>query len=206
MSSISSRSLSTSSLIFLPFLATSGLAVPASPPSLGFVGRVSFFVCSAIGPIASWSLPGPAPGLDGGEYDPPLALVLPLPVRVGDQAGLVRLEEEDLGDPLVSIDSSRQRGRIRHFERDETLPLGLEGRHVGDDAAPRVRALADRDRHHVAGDLEVLDRPAEGERVGGVVQASPLKSTNDRVSKCLGSTIELLTFVKILNSSAIRMS
>src|SRR5262245_57503195 len=51
MSSISSRSLSMSSLIFLPFLASSGLALPPSPPpSAGFVGRVSFLFCSAILP------------------------------------------------------------------------------------------------------------------------------------------------------------
>src|SRR6266478_8909737 len=52
MSSISSRSLSMSSLIFLPFLAISGLAdAPSPPPSLGLVGRVSFFFCSAMWPL-----------------------------------------------------------------------------------------------------------------------------------------------------------
>src|SRR5688572_10981665 len=51
MSSISSSSLSMSSLIFLPFLASSGLAAaPSPPPSDGFVGRVSFFFCSAMRP------------------------------------------------------------------------------------------------------------------------------------------------------------
>src|SRR5262249_22816641 len=51
MSSISSRSLSMSSLIFLPFLASSGLpAAPSPPPSAGFVGRVSFLFCSAMLP------------------------------------------------------------------------------------------------------------------------------------------------------------
>src|SRR2546426_10842840 len=59
MSSISSRSLSMSSLIFFPFLASSGFALPPSPPSDGFVGRVSFFFCSAISPsigTGPWSL------------------------------------------------------------------------------------------------------------------------------------------------------
>src|SRR5438552_18921650 len=52
MSSISSRSLSMSSLIFLPFFAISGLAdAPSPPPSLGLVGRVSFFFCSAMWPL-----------------------------------------------------------------------------------------------------------------------------------------------------------
>src|SRR2546425_6352773 len=51
MSSISSSSLSMSSLIFLPFLASSGFAAPPSPPpSEGFVGRVSFLFCSAMSP------------------------------------------------------------------------------------------------------------------------------------------------------------
>src|SRR5262245_13692130 len=40
-----------SSLIFLPFLASSGLpAAPSPPPSAGFVGRVSFLFCSAMLP------------------------------------------------------------------------------------------------------------------------------------------------------------
>src|SRR5437899_1679548 len=50
MSSISSRSLSMSSLIFLPFLASSGLGAAPSPPSAGLVGLTSFFFCSAISP------------------------------------------------------------------------------------------------------------------------------------------------------------
>src|SRR5438094_5036169 len=41
MSSISSRSLSMSSLIFLPFLASSGLAAAPSPPSAGSAGLPS---------------------------------------------------------------------------------------------------------------------------------------------------------------------
>src|SRR6185503_3914997 len=41
---------------------------------------------------------------------------------------------------------------------------------------------------------------------GGTMQMGPLKSTNDFASNCLGSTIVLLMFVKILNSSAMRRS
>src|SRR5437867_7351213 len=49
MSSISSRSLSMSSLIFVPFLASSALPLPPSPHSAGLLGRVSFsFCCSGI--------------------------------------------------------------------------------------------------------------------------------------------------------------
>ena len=39
-----------------------------------------------------------------------------------------------------------------------------------------------------------------------MMQTSPLKSTKERGSKCLGSTIVELMFVKILNSSAMRTS
>src|SRR5262245_48380731 len=46
-----------SSLIFLPFLASSGLpAAPPSPPSEGLVGLVSFFFCSAIAlSVVQWT-------------------------------------------------------------------------------------------------------------------------------------------------------
>ena len=39
-----------------------------------------------------------------------------------------------------------------------------------------------------------------------MMQTSPWKSTNDRGSKALGSTMVLLMFVKILNSSEILKS
>src|SRR5262245_24940439 len=47
---------------------------------------------------------------------------------------------------------------------------------------------------------------ASANELGGMMQTSPLKSTNERGSKLLGSTIEELMLVKILNSSAMRMS
>src|SRR5579863_3819176 len=49
------------------------------------------------------------------------------------------------------------------------------------------------------------ERPSAKE-FGGTMQMSPLNSTNDLGSKCLGSTIEEFTLVKIRNSSATRMS
>src|ERR1700686_4630353 len=45
---------------------------------------------------------------------------------------------------------------------------------------------------------------ASGREFGGMMQTSPLKSTNDFSSKFFGSTIVELMFVKILNSSATR--
>src|SRR3990170_7422588 len=55
--------------------------------------------------------------LDRRKDDPLLALVLPLPVRVGRLAGLVGLEEEDLGDPLGGVDLGRQRRGVADLER-----------------------------------------------------------------------------------------
>src|SRR5262249_24437257 len=106
------------------------------------------------------------PGSHLRQDDALLRLVLPLPVRVGDGAGLVGLEEEDLGDALVGVDLGRQRRRVRDLEGDEALPLRLERGHVGDDPAPRVGRLPQADRDDVAGDAEVLDGPPEGEGVG----------------------------------------
>ena len=47
---------------------------------------------------------------------------------------------------------------------------------------------------------------ASANEFGGMMQTSPLKSTKDFSSKFLGSTMVLLILVKILNSSAQRMS
>ena len=47
---------------------------------------------------------------------------------------------------------------------------------------------------------------ASANELGGMMQTSALMSTNDCGSKFFGSTTVLLTLVKILNSSATRMS
>src|SRR3989337_3270539 len=49
------------------------------------------------------------------------------------------------------------------------------------------------------------DRPRAKE-FGGMTHTGPLKSTKERGSKLLGSTMVVWMFVKILNSSEIRMS
>src|SRR5580698_3178017 len=49
------------------------------------------------------------------------------------------------------------------------------------------------------------ERPSANE-FGGTMHTSPLYSTNDFESKCLGSTIDEFTLVKMRNSSATRMS
>src|SRR3954467_3397343 len=47
---------------------------------------------------------------------------------------------------------------------------------------------------------------ARAKELGGMMQTSPLKSTNDFSSKCFGSTTVECTLVKILNSSEQRIS
>src|SRR6266496_6183507 len=47
---------------------------------------------------------------------------------------------------------------------------------------------------------------ASANEFGGTMQMSVCTVTNDRSSKCLGSTIDEFTLVKILNSSATRRS
>src|SRR5208282_5389995 len=47
---------------------------------------------------------------------------------------------------------------------------------------------------------------ARAKELGGTMATSEFTVTNERSSKCLGSTMVLLTLVKILNSSATRRS
>src|SRR5690348_4729275 len=47
---------------------------------------------------------------------------------------------------------------------------------------------------------------ASANELGGTTHTSPVNSTNDLGSKCLGSTTAESAFVKILNSGATRMS
>src|SRR4029450_3721859 len=88
----------------------------------------------------------PTSGL--GQRHPVLALVLAAAVLVTGLADLVALEEDDLGTAFDGVDLGRQRRRVAELERYVALPLGLEGRDVDDDPAPRVGALSQADRQH----------------------------------------------------------
>src|SRR6201991_3951561 len=71
------------------------------------------------------------------------------------------------------------------------------------------RAYVDLPRHTVStlrGMRKYSTVRASANEFGGMMQTSPLKSTNDFSSKFFGSTIVELMFVKILNSSAQRIS
>src|ERR1700722_19500104 len=100
------------------------------------------------------------------QNDAVLVLILALAVRIADLTGLIGLEEENLAESLVGIHASRKRGRIGDLEGYKSLPLGLERRHVDDDAAARVGRLPYADREDVARDLEVLNRTRQREGVG----------------------------------------
>src|ERR1700751_4277359 len=71
------------------------------------------------------------------------------------------------------------------------------------------RAYVDLPTHTVStsrGILKDSNDRASANEFGGIRATSAVTVTNDRSSKCLGSTIVLLTLVKILNSSETRKS
>src|SRR5437773_1362623 len=82
-----------------------------------------------------------------------LRLLLPVlvPGAVLGPGALVRRGERELGDDVVGSELGRERGRVGELERHEAFPLRRERRHVGDEAAAGVGALADADRQRVAG-------------------------------------------------------
>src|SRR5205085_7222937 len=72
------------------------------------------------------------------EDDPLLRLVLPFAIGVAHFAGLIRLEEQDLAQAFVGVDTRGQWRGVRDFERDKAFPLRLKRRDVHNDAAARV--------------------------------------------------------------------
>ena len=94
-----------------------------------------------------------------------LPLILPAAILVRRRADLVRLEEQHLRDALVRVDLRGQRRGVRELERHVPFPLRLERRHVDDDPAARVGALAEADDQRRARDAEILHRARERERV-----------------------------------------
>ena len=71
------------------------------------------------------------------------------------------------------------------------------------------RAKVDFPRHSTStlrGTRKYSTVRANANEFGGMMQTSPLKSTNDPASNAFGSTMVELMLVKILNSSEHRMS
>src|SRR5271170_6548238 len=86
-----------------------------------------------------------------------LLLVLSTAVRVADLTGLVGLEKENLAEPLIGIDASRERSRVRYFERHETLPFRFKRGNVHNDSAACISRLAHTNRQHIPGNPEVFN-------------------------------------------------
>src|SRR5437667_12513521 len=99
-----------------------------------------------------------ATSLEFRQGDSRLSLILAFLVFIADLAfvSLVGREEQHLGNPLVGVDPRGQGRRVRDLERDEALPLGLERRHVSDDAAAGVGALPPADPQDTPGTAAVL--------------------------------------------------
>src|SRR4029077_12336354 len=100
------------------------------------------------------------------QGDAALALVLAGLVAVGDFAGLVALQEQELRGAFVGVYLGGQRRGVGEFQGDVALPLRLERCDVHDDAAARIGRLADADHQHVARDAEIFHGPRQGEGVG----------------------------------------
>src|SRR5881628_84511 len=113
------------------------------------------------------------------QCDSGLSLIFAFLVLIADLAfvSLVGREEQHLGNPLVGVDLRGEGRRVRDLERNEALPLGLERRHVGDDAAAGVRALADADRQDVLGMRKYSTDRASAKEFGGTIHTSPVNST-----------------------------
>src|SRR5438046_1850070 len=156
MSSISSRSLSMSSLIFLPFLAISGLAdAPSPPPSLGLVGRVSFFFCSAM-----WPLHG---------LPPSRAQVVTPPRPHSNRAPLRRKKRDSrVGGSAPEVLAQAERlVLVRRGQPDPVDPLGPATEPLEPDLEGRL-AVVDHERHlprsHLHNNLRAENAPvAESE-------------------------------------------
>ena len=112
-------------------------------------------------------------GLNPGEGDPLLPLVLPFAVPVGD-LGAGALQEEELDDAFACVDLGGKGSGVGDLQGDVAFPAGLQRRHVHHDAAPGVGALAQGDGDHVVGHADVLQAPGEGEGVWGDHHLLPL--------------------------------
>src|SRR5258707_4369459 len=99
------------------------------------------------------------------KRNPHLRLILALLVSIAPPTlvALVRRENQHLRNAFVGVDAGGEGRRVRDLECDESLPLRLERRDVGDDAAAGVGTLADADGEHVAGDAEILHRARQSE-------------------------------------------
>ena len=95
-----------------------------------------------------------------------LALVFSATVLVRYFAHLVRLEENNLGDPFIGVDLRRKRSRVGKFQRDVPLPLGLEGGDIDNDAAAGISGFSQADSEDIAGNAKIFDSARKREGIG----------------------------------------
>src|ERR1700722_10766781 len=93
-----------------------------------------------------------------GQDDSLLLLILSLAVGVAGLAGLISMKEQNLAQSFVCIDSGGQRCGVGDLQRHKPFPLRLKRRYIHDDAATRVRRLANADRKNVSGNTKILLR------------------------------------------------
>jgi hypothetical protein len=72
------------------------------------------------------------------QDDSLLLLVFAFLICIGNITYLIGLEEQDLGNTLISVNSCRERGGVGYLQGDIALPFGFEWRDVDDDATTGV--------------------------------------------------------------------
>src|SRR5579872_6387264 len=114
--------------------------------------------------LSMWSL---GHGSKLREGDTALAHIFPGAIGVGNLAGRIAFEEQELADPFSGIDAGGQGRGVGDLDRDMPLPLRLERRHIDDDAAARIGGFAEADHENITGDAEIFDGGGERETVAG---------------------------------------
>src|SRR5450756_1551633 len=99
------------------------------------------------------------------QPDTCLVLVLSLLVLIGDAAHVICSHEEDLSNPLVSIDLDGERRRVTDLDGHETFPFGLKRCHVNNNARSRICTLANDKAQDIPGNPEVLETACKSEGV-----------------------------------------
>lgn len=95
-----------------------------------------------------------------------LVLVLPGFIRVACCTDFIRLQEDELCDPLVRVDLCGERGGVRDFKGDLAAPFGFERGDIDDQSAACVSGFADAQHEDIARDVEPFNGLAQREGVG----------------------------------------
>ena len=90
-----------------------------------------------------------------------LSLVFALLVRIRDLTRLIAFEKENLCDPLIGIDLSRQRRRITDLYRYVTFPSWFKRCEIGYDTTPRISRLAQHRAQYIARNPKILNAASE---------------------------------------------